>query len=306
MTSKPDSPARSPSSAAIVVAHRDVKIQRLVHRILGAIFEPVTTVAELASVADRLAADPPFLVIAEHAQLGDALGARVLAAASAGSGPACLVLMDHPENVDLGQVLGSGTLTNLLANPMPLFAEDLTVTALKLLHQDVFGLEKYLTWGIVPRRRELATGGNRHEVVMAIGRDVETAGLGPRVAQRASLIADELLSNAIHGPAGRAVCRYACDGRYFAIEVADDGGALERATIMRSLAKAVTRGPGKVDYTGRGAGIGLATVYGSCNHLVFNVAPGRRTEIIGLIDVRFRPAELGNTLPSFGLFWDRS
>ena len=55
---------------------------------------------------------------------------------------------------------------------------------------------------------------------------------------------------------------------------------------------------------GRGAGIGLATVYAACNHLVFNVAPGRRTEIIALID-EVRPAELGNTVPSFGIFWDR-
>ena len=42
---------------------------------------------------------------------------------------------------------------------MPLFAEDLTVTALKLLHRDVFGLEKYLAWGVVPRVRTVVVGG---------------------------------------------------------------------------------------------------------------------------------------------------
>ena len=152
------------------------------------------------------------------------------------------------------------------------------------------------------RRRRRA---GRGELIAALARDVDAGGLGPRLAQRASLIADELLSNASHCPSEGGVLRYACDGRYLALEVSDGAGALERATIMRSLSKAVTRGPGKVDMAGRGAGIGLATVYAACNHLVFNVAPGRRTEIIALIDVRFRPAELGNTVPSFGIFWDR-
>jgi len=42
------------------------------------------------------------------------------------------------------------------------------------------------------------------------------------------------------------------------------------------------------------------------NHLVFNVRPGRRTEIISLVDTRFRPAELGARIPSLGVFWDWS
>jgi hypothetical protein len=35
---------------------------------------------------------------------------------------------------------------------------------------------------------------------------------------------------------------------------------------------------------------------------VFNIEPGRRTEVIGLIDVRFKPAELGGLVSSFGVF----
>jgi hypothetical protein len=302
--------APSSQNHSILIVHRDPKVQRLVHRILGATFSPIAVVTELATAEPILAGAPPFLVIAEHAQLGDERGRRLLGAARDGVGPACLSLLDDPAHADLGQALGTGTLTNLLSNPMPLFAEDLTVTALKLLHGDIFGLEKYMTWGVVPRVRVVGEAG-RGEVTAALARDVEAWGLGPRQAHKACLIADELLSNAEHsaeaapGPAAGGMLRYACDGRYLAIEVSDAVGSLERATIMRSLSKAMVRGPGKVDLTGRGAGIGLATVYAACNHLVFNVAPGRRTEIIGLVDVRFRPAELNNTVPSFGLFWDR-
>ena len=32
--------------------------------------------------------------------------------------------------------------------------------------------------------------------------------------------------------------------------------------------------------------MGLALTYRSCDHLVFNLAPGQRTQIIALIDVR--------------------
>jgi hypothetical protein len=96
--------------------------------------------------------------------------------------------------------------------------------------------------------------------------------------------------------------RYACDARYFAIEVTDRFGSLDRRTILRCLAKAGGRIPDKVSMMTRGAGIGLATVYGTCNHLVFNLQPGVRTEVIALIDVRFRPAELTNAVCSFGVF----
>src|SRR5213075_1170337 len=100
----------------------------------------------------------------------------------------------------------------------------------------------------------------------------------------------------------RVTLRYACDARYLAIEVNDSYGSLDRATILRCLTKASSRTRDKVSMNTRGAGIGLATVYGSCNHLVFNLDPGIRTQVIALIDVRFRPTELGNTVCSFGIF----
>jgi len=287
----------------ILIVHGDAKTRRLVHRILGATFAPVRAVADLDEAAPDLAEVPPFLVVAEQAQLASERGQSLLAQGRDGQGPACLVLLEDGD-VDLG-MLASGSLTNLLTNPLPLFAEDLTITALKLLHRDIFGLEKYLSWGVEAEVHDLADPGERPDLVTAIGGHVEAAGLGSRVAHHASLIADELLSNAAHSTSGSVRLRYACDGRYLAIEVSDPAGDLRRETIMRSLTKAISRGIGKIEMRGRGAGIGLAAVYGACNHLVFNLAPGRRTEVIGLIDVRFRPAELGTTTPSFGLFWDR-
>jgi hypothetical protein len=124
----------------------------------------------------------------------------------------------------------------------------------------------------------------------------------------AMLVADELLSNAVHNApvdgAGehyrreldraneieldgrhQVKLRWGCDARYLAIEVTDAFGSLDRDTILRALAK------NDVRESGSGAGMGVALAYRSCDHLVFNLAPGRRTEIIALIDVRHPPTE---------------
>jgi len=319
----------SDAAKSILIVHADKKAQRTVYRILGATFCPVEAVETLAQAERSMARQAPFLVVIDHQLLVAAEGQRLVTEPRNGMPPpACLVLMDDPGGDGLPALLDVGSLTNLLANPMPLLAEELTVTALKLLRRDIFGLEKYLSWGVEVRSRELGDADERSEAVEALARDVKESGLGQRVMQQASLVADELLSNALYNApiddAGlrfrgeeprhgarpllgreRVRLRYACDARYFAIEVSDSYGSLERGVILRCLAKSVVRSADKVDMRGRGAGIGIAMVYGCCNHLVFNIDPGRRTEVISLMDVRFRPNELNNMVCSFGVFAER-
>lgn len=318
--------SRHPKSATgdrtILVVHGDRKTQRTVHRILGGTFCPIEIVDSLAAAEARMEAAHPFLLVVDHELVLQEQGRAVLARRA---GAPCLVLMHDPEPDDLSAMLGVDHLSYLLANPMPLLAEEMSVTAHKLIRGEIFGLEKYLAWGVEIREVVLRDAAERHHAVQAVDADVHAAGFGPRVAAQATLIADELLSNALynapvdeqgrhhrgeevrHGAralAGRdeVRLRYACDARYLAIEVTDLYGSLDRKTILRCLAKAGGRAPEKVSMDTRGAGIGLATVYGTCNHLVFNLEPGVRTEVIALIDVRFRPAELTNAVCSFGVF----
>lgn len=306
----------------ILIVHGDKKTQRTVHRILGGTFCPIEIVDTLAEAEARLAEIHPFLVVVDHEQVLHDDGRRIL---TQREGVPCLVLMHHPDPDDLTSMLGDESLSYLLANPMPLLAEEMTITALKLIRGEIFGLEKYLSWGIEIRERHLADVSERSTAVDLLSGDVVAAGFGPRVAAAASLIADELLSNALYNApidgagvrvrsdeprtgarplSGRdaVTLRYACDARYFAIEVTDNFGSLDRHTILRCIAKSAGRGADKVSMRTRGAGIGLASVYGTCNHLVFNLQPGVRTEVVALIDVRFRPAELINAACSFGVF----
>jgi anti-sigma regulatory factor (Ser/Thr protein kinase) len=92
--------------------------------------------------------------------------------------------------------------------------------------------------------------------------------------------------------------RWGCDARYLAIEVSDRFGSLDRDTILRSLARHDVR------ETGGGAGMGVALTYRSCDHLVFNLSPGMRTEIIALIDVRYPPSER-SAASSYNVFVER-
>jgi len=93
--------------------------------------------------------------------------------------------------------------------------------------------------------------------------------------------------------------RWGCDARYLAVEVTDGFGSLDRETILRALAK------NDVRETGGGAGMGIALAYRSCDHLVFNLAPGKRTQIIALIDVRYPPSERMSA-SSYNVFVERA
>jgi hypothetical protein len=201
---------------------------------------------------------------------------------------------------------------HIAAHPMPVLAEELLATVLKLIRGDAFGIEKYLAWGAEVRGRALADTRERDAVVAELAADAVAAGLPERAGSLASVIADELLTNALYAapvdPAGErfrmreardlarplagrdeVTVRWATDARYLAIEVRDGWGTLDDASIPNRL---VT---GSKKASGGDGGMGLPLVYACCTQLVIGTAPGSRTEVIALLDVRYRPTELGRS-----------
>ena len=197
---------------------------------------------------------------------------------------------------------------------MPVLAEELLATVQKLLRRDAFGLEKYLTWSADVRGYTLDDAQDREAVVSELAREVVAFGLPDRVGSLVSVIADELLANAIYAApvdgagtrvhaadprdkvralSGRDVVtlRWATDARYVAIEVRDRYGSIDPPAIARRLA---------VSQSSEG-GMGLALAYACCNQLVLDVAPGKLTEVVALLDVRFKPTELARSA-SFHVF----
>jgi DNA-binding response OmpR family regulator len=293
---------------SILIVHPDRKTQRTVQRILGVTGHQVDIADDLDQGIKLMQHRAPILVIVDSAAaLSPHADAFFQAAEQAGS-PSVMTLISPASAGDVPKLIGLGAVTNLLVHPMPVLAEELTVTAQKLIRKDLFGVEKYLMWGTELHEHPITRSVQRAHVIDRLAEAVRARGQSARVASMAMLVADELISNAVHNAPiaadgsrprkdlprdidipldGRDTVRlrWGCDARYVAIEVTDHYGSLDRDTILGSLAKQDVRD------TGGGAGMGIALAYRSCDHLVFNLAPGTRTEIIALVDVRYPPAE---------------
>jgi len=309
---------RTPS---ILIVHPDRKTQRTVQRILGVTGFPVDIADDLAQAERLIAHNSPILVVMDGSAVGSPSASAFFAAIAQRGTEACMTLLGAPA-VELPAILAVGAVTNLLVHPMPVLAEELTITAQKLIRGDLFGAEKYLLWGTELHTTIVTRATQRTELVGRISEQVRALGQSPRVASMAMLVTDELISNAVHNApvddAGthyrkdlardieieldarhEVQLRWGCDARYLAVEVTDGFGSLDRETILRALAK------NDVRETGGGAGMGIALAYRSCDHLVFNLAPGKRTQIIALIDVRYPPSERMSA-SSYNVFVERA
>lgn len=308
------------TAAPILIVHPNRKTQRTMQRVLGSTGYAVEVVDDLAQARAQLDAITPVLVIVDGSLLSTEAAALVDAARAKGV-EACMTLLGQGED-KIPAILTMGSITNLLSHAMPVLADELTITVQKLIRRDLFGAEKYLLWGTQLHEVTLERASERHGVVAELGQQVKARGQAARVASMAMLIADELISNAVHNApvdaAGvyyradlardqeleldakhRVRLRWGCDARYLAIEVRDQFGSLSRDTILTSLAKDSVR------ETGGGAGMGVALAYRSSDHLVFNLHPGTCTEIIALIDVRNPPTERAGA-SSYNIFVERT
>jgi CheY-like chemotaxis protein len=306
---------------SILIVHPDRKTQRVVQRVLGVTGYRVDIADDLELGIRLLQHQAPLLVVVDGSAAASPYADAFFDAAAKRGTEACMTLFAADAAAQVPRILGMGAVTNLLVHPMPVLGEELTITAHKLIHRDLFGADKYLLWGTALAEHTLTRSGDRAHLVAQLAEAVRARGQSARVASMAMLAADELLSNAVHNaPVDSAGghyrkdlprnsdlelddrhgvrLRWGCDARYLAIEVTDQFGSLDRDTILNALAKSDVRD------SGGGAGMGIALAYRSCDHLVFNLSPGRRTEIIALIDVRYPPAERA-PVSSYNVFVER-
>jgi CheY-like chemotaxis protein len=293
--------------SSILIVHPDRKTQRVVQRVLGGTGYRVDVADDIGQGLRLLAHLQPILVVVDGSAVSSPSVEPFLAAARARGAEACMTLLDATQLQQMPRVLGLGAVTNLLVHPMPLLGEELTITAQKLIRGDLFGAEKYLLWGSELHATTVTRASQRTHIVGELAEQVRARGQTARAASMAMLVTDELLSNAVHNAPvdehgihyradlardreleldarHQVRLRWGCDGRYLAIEVTDPFGSLERDTILAALAQHEVK-------DGAGAGMGIALTYRSCDHLVFNLAPGKQTQVIALIDVRHPPIE---------------
>lgn len=287
----------------LVVVHPERRAQRSLQRLVGATLCPVEVVTSLADVQ----ADPHSIVVVD-AQLAQQAPEACQRPARAWIAVPGEGLQPADQNV-VSTLLGAGW-DHVVAHPMPLLAEELLATAQKLLRNECFGIDKYMAWGAELRGYQLEDAIERDAVVAALATDVTHVGLPDRIGSLVSVIADELLANALYAAPvdddgkrfrvdeprdkprtladrDRVSLRWATDGRYLAVEVRDHYGSIDPTAIKTRLAKTKSA-------TADG-GMGLQLAYACSNQLVINRAKGTLTEVIALLDIRYKPTELARS-----------
>jgi len=189
--------------------------------------------------------------------------------------------------------------------------KNLLVTVTQILSNDIFGLEKYLNWGVDVKEYIITSSQNRAQFLEVVESELTKAGILTSHIRNATMITDEILMNAIYdAPVNRKTgiskynhlsrrvpvelepneygkLRFAFDGSTIALSVDDPFGALRRETITRYLKSCFDGHFGKInEHEGKGGGgMGLFQIISTADLMIFNIKPGERTEIIALIHV---------------------
>jgi hypothetical protein len=215
-----------------------------------------------------------------------------------------VVIGDSLEDQEVVELLRRRGVSHVISDADDPDDTELVVTSVKLLSGDLFGLEKYLSWGAKVLDRTISTYEDKREALAAVTANAREAGARRPLIARIESVVDELLMNAMYdAPAARrgaartepvsqegeakALLRWAGDGRYFAVSVQDDFGELHKETILDHLVRArAERGrPRASDQVG-GAGLGLYFILSSVTRFIANIEPGRRTEVVCLFDLK--------------------
>lgn len=239
--------------------------------------------------------------------------------------PRILLLADRRQKTELGQLFRLPFLTNLIAKSHPLTLDELIITVGKIVRHDIFGIEKYLCYGVKPIAHEVSSSRQKDALLEAVSAYADGLDISKRLVNEAKAVADELIMNAIYNApvridgsrpyAGRsrtepvdlrddetATFTYACDGRQLVIAMRDRFGSLTADTVRDYLRRCFAMGSDQIEAKAGGAGIGLYFIVEKLNKLIINISAGRGTEIIGVIDISGSYRDYAEKYKSFHIF----
>jgi CRP-like cAMP-binding protein len=198
-------------------------------------------------------------------------------------------------------------------------------TASKLISKDIFGLEKYMIWGVEVQERDVVGSAQRAKLIHEMQEYFTNLGVRPSVSERATLVAEEILMNAIYDAPtdengkplfnhlARTVSvdlkenqyskfRFAVDGMLAAVSVSDPFGTFTMQVLIDYLERNYNVGAGDPQLAGKGgAGRGLHQITENSDLVVFNVKSKKCTEVIALFNLDTKSAPEGLN-PSFHFF----
>jgi hypothetical protein len=184
--------------------------------------------------------------------------------------------------------------------------DEFIATTTKALRGELFGLQKYFPWGVTTFTMQVQNYKEKTKAIEVLLAYATLGGCRGAVRDRIQLVCDELMMNALyHAPVdskgreryvGKSLkelaqlpevspieVRYGSSGRYFGVAVRDLAGSLTRARLLEYLVRAGKKT--QMENKASGAGLGLISVLQSVSKLVFNLEPGKSTEVIALFDM---------------------
>lgn len=179
----------------------------------------------------------------------------------------------------------------------------------KILTNRHFGLEPHTGFGVEIRHERIKGSAERAELIDQLDQYLSDSGVRQAYRDQAKLVLEELLMNAIydapcdlasraplfnHLPRTEAVklephqqgqFSFAFDGTRILISVRDPFGSLNSKTILKYLKNNYASAPQEINaIEGKGgAGRGLHQIVEASNELIFNLSPGKKTEVISII-----------------------
>lgn len=217
--------------------------------------------------------------------------------------------------------------------------KNVATTVSKLVSKDIFGLEKYMIWGVEVQKQPVTGSASRSSLVNDLRAHFRGIGVRSAIVDRAATVAEELLMNAIYDaptaadgtplynhlprttsvdlkPGEQGLLSYACDGMLAALSVSDPFGGFGIETLLNYLERNYSprndspqtetppkrpRSDGPQMEGKGGAGRGLHQIIENSNLVVFNVKRNVRTEVIAFFNLDTR-ASVEGTNPSFHFF----
>ena len=187
--------------------------------------------------------------------------------------------------------------------------KNFVTTISKLASGNYFGLEKYVSWGVDVQEVSAKSSADRPKIIEAMDDYFAKMGIRSTNRERLKVVAEELLMNAIYDApldekgkplynhkdrtevvilkeSHRPTFRYATDGNLMAVSIEDPFGGLDANTLFRYLERCYS-GSGSLndDINNKGGGgRGLHQIIENSNLVVFNINPGKRTEVIALFN----------------------
>lgn len=203
--------------------------------------------------------------------------------------------------------------------------KNIITTISKLVSHDLFGLEKYLNWGVDVQQYPIRCSRDREKLVDKMKDYFNKLGVRRSIITKCEMTAEELLMNAIYDapvdadgksvynhlprtvdielkPDEQGKFKFACDGVLLAISVEDPFGALDRKTILDYLQSCYDGKFGSLNQSKGGAGQGLFQVIESSDLVVINVKPKVKTEVIVIFNINVGKAR-GDKTTSFHYFY---